>query len=743
MNIFDKRPLSLILCVALSGFVIFTCSSLTIDILLIVGAILLLSGAIVYSFIKHKIQWIAIICAVIILLAVLLSFLYFDLYFVIAPTDDEVTLVGTVTEIENKNGLRSLMVKTESVSFSDNSHYKILLNASLDETENISVGSVIKVTGFLDEIDEGTKAFLYSDGISASISEFSSVELLGYTEPGLEYEIKNYRNSISRRIVANSDSVGGGFLCALLLGDRSYMDSESVQDFMRTGLTHVLALSGMHLAILSFALTRLLGAIGLNKKIRKIIEIIFVILYMALTGFPVSVVRAGVMLIISAILFLLSQTMDSITNLFLSVVIIVAVQPYSVFDIGLWLSAFATLGILLLVETVDKRREYEKKKKLPFRLLQPIWFSILSSAFAISATLILSFFTFGYISVITLLSTPIFSLLITPFLCLGVLFAIVGDVLFLGELISGFGSFILNSIRLVSRFNGIYSSAEYIIVEIAIFITVAVFLCFAILKFKKKAVGIILIFALTVTVSLCAFSAGKVNDASELCTYNLSGASEWIIMNSDEGTSVIDMSNGGTKSASNSFYLLDDERYTEIKRYVFTDYTSGMVAGADKLVGLIYVEEIYVPEPANEDELRIFNRLSAALDGSKAELVTYKSDDVINCGEFTFYSAYRSTDGKNKFSFTILHNDKLITYLSSGMLEDDTKNVATKLMSEVDTLILGCHGNSYSNFSFIYQIEGVERIVLSSKNLSIPIETLKYYAQTEIITSPEKISLIR
>ena len=105
----------------------------------------------------------------------------------------------------------------------------------------------------------------------------------------------------------NSDAETGGLLGAILLGDRTYLSGQTSLDFSRIGISHVLALSGMHLAILILGIEKLLSLIGISKKARYIITIILTLAYVALTGFSVSVVRAGIMLIIRSLLHLISM----------------------------------------------------------------------------------------------------------------------------------------------------------------------------------------------------------------------------------------------------------------------------------------------------------------------------------------------------------------------------------------------------------------------------------------------------
>jgi len=231
MKIFDKRPLSLILCMLLGGFVFFTVSDTAWRIAVLSIAVLLLLFAI-FAWVKvFKGKVLVIFCAVAILLGCLLSFLYFDLHFFIADKySDEARISGIVTDTTSHSYGRNLTISIETVNGERVSKHTVLAFASLDECEGISDGSRItfsgKITSFDEEFDPDTAAYYYALGYSAQLSEIKDIEHVEYAGTTLVSMLANYRKALCRRIIINSNEESGGLLCALLLGERSYLKAK-------------------------------------------------------------------------------------------------------------------------------------------------------------------------------------------------------------------------------------------------------------------------------------------------------------------------------------------------------------------------------------------------------------------------------------------------------------------------------------------------------------------------------------
>lgn len=138
---------------------------------------------------------------------------------------------------------------------------------------------------------------------------------------------------------------------AMLLDDRGEISQETKNDFARTGLSHLIAISGSHLVIIIWLVENLLFIFGLARK-QIFYAIIFTLFfYLALIGFPASASRSVLMAIVALLGPFLGRKILSINNLLLSVVILTFINPYSLlYDIGFQLSFLAVLGLLNYTE---------------------------------------------------------------------------------------------------------------------------------------------------------------------------------------------------------------------------------------------------------------------------------------------------------------------------------------------------------------------------------------------------------
>ena len=137
-----------------------------------------------------------------------------------------------------------------------------------------------------------------------------------------------------------------GVMAALITGDRTGLSASFYAALKRVGLAHVVAVSGMHLVFL----VQLVQTLTRQKNHRRLalITIPVLLLFMAVTGFPASVVRAGVMEILLLLAPALGRERDSLTSLSLALLVLLAANPYSAADVGLQLSFASVAGILLL-----------------------------------------------------------------------------------------------------------------------------------------------------------------------------------------------------------------------------------------------------------------------------------------------------------------------------------------------------------------------------------------------------------
>lgn len=140
-------------------------------------------------------------------------------------------------------------------------------------------------------------------------------------------------------------------LCALTIGEKNDMDKNLKNAYSRAGALHILALSGLHVGIMYTILQTLLFPLKLFPAIRWLTDafsILFVLLYVIVSGCSPSVIRAGTMIVIYKIGKLTFRDISKWDSIALSALIIGVAAPLQVSSIGFQLSYAAVLGISFL-----------------------------------------------------------------------------------------------------------------------------------------------------------------------------------------------------------------------------------------------------------------------------------------------------------------------------------------------------------------------------------------------------------
>lgn len=157
-------------------------------------------------------------------------------------------------------------------------------------------------------------------------------------------------------------------LCrAVLLGEKTALDSSVKDDFSLTGTSFLIVVSGMHLVIIASFVLFFIRKITRNRFIITGFTTFTVIAFMAVTGFAHSVVRAGVMMIIVSLASSNLRIADSLNNLGFAAIVLTVFNPYAVADIGMLLSFGATAGIILWSKPIERSVlrffHYKNKRK--------------------------------------------------------------------------------------------------------------------------------------------------------------------------------------------------------------------------------------------------------------------------------------------------------------------------------------------------------------------------------------------
>ena len=171
------------------------------------------------------------------------------------------------------------------------------------------------------------------------------------------FSITRLFESINSRLSSRLKIYGGGALArAVLLGDKDELKLDVRRDFSRLGISHLLAVSGLHLSLIVMICEKLMNKCGVSKKNCSIVKVPLIVFYMGVTGFSSSVLRAGVMHLIKTAGDFVDRRSDPLTSLGAAVTLITVFDPYAFYDIGLILSALSAYACITF-SFINKSRE--------------------------------------------------------------------------------------------------------------------------------------------------------------------------------------------------------------------------------------------------------------------------------------------------------------------------------------------------------------------------------------------------
>ncbi len=724
MNIFDKRPLLLIITSLISGFVIFTFSGKILRGLLTALAILLICLSL-FLFLKKKIKnKLIIIIPTALLVSMLLSLIYFDLYFdLYRQYDEAVNIEGTIVSREDYDYSSTVILKTSKINNKNKPGYKILLDVSRQQIdERYNAGAIISFNAKLEEFenfsDIDANAYYFAKGINANATSIGRIKLIGHTAVPLSSRLKEIREHVVNRMTNLSSENSAYLFSALFLGERDLLNDRIKLDFKVLGITHILALSGLHLSIISSGVLSLLSFLKIKKKPRFIIVSIIIVSYMVITGMSVSVVRAGIMIILSSALFLLGKTKDSLTSLAISVFLILLCSPYAIYDLALWLSALSTLGIVVMQELMV----YKKTTTIIDKAVKIVLDSLLSSFFAISATLLITTNIFGTISIVSCISTLVFSLLAEAIIYIGMLVLIFGDIIPLGFILDFVSDITYKLARILSEPDWIYVSADSIFIQILVASYTIAFILFIISNFRnrRKSAGILVICFIVILIS--STTVGIFTNNVDKAIYHHNDSGDAILLQSNSQTAMVASSDSTSSSAYDNFDFLTEHYITHLDYYYLTNYSYKLISHIRKLLSLIRMDIIYLPMPLNEDEENMLEDIKYELENYNVKLYIYQNEETVGLSKYTIKSLYRTKLGDKikRNALTLSNGENTCLYLSSGMLDDDGYDVLLSQIKKINVIIFGTYGTRYSNpKSFSIYNEKISKIVICSKNLYI------------------------
>ena len=184
------------------------------------------------------------------------------------------------------------------------------------------------------------------------------------------YRLRRRMESVFEKTMSEKDAA---IMKAMILGNKTELDKESKQLYQRSGISHILAISGLHISLIGMGLYKLLKKMRVPVVLSTLLAVAVMIMYGDMVGSSASAFRAIFMFALKMGAEVLHRTYDMLTALALAAVGILLEQPLYIYHAGFLLSFGAIVGIgcmldvlktdtkqIVLNKRIQKRREYRK-----------------------------------------------------------------------------------------------------------------------------------------------------------------------------------------------------------------------------------------------------------------------------------------------------------------------------------------------------------------------------------------------
>lgn len=248
--------------------------------------------------------------------------------------------------------------------------------------------------------------------------EENEVDIINPDRRPLVYHFKEFRKDLSTALYLEMDYDEANFSSAVLLGDK-YALTPQVKSLLRdAGLSHIAVVSGLHLSIIAAMCSKLFDKLFRSRSLSGGFTILSILAFSVLSGLGISVIRAGVMLIIYTLGKMIGRRSDSINSIGAAALLLIIINPFCVGDVGMLLSFSATLGIVFWSDKIS-RPIINKLSPLPFfrlkavmRILKIIVETLSMSLCASLWTLPITIFVYDGVSTVSLNA----NLFVVPFM---------------------------------------------------------------------------------------------------------------------------------------------------------------------------------------------------------------------------------------------------------------------------------------------------------------------------------------
>lgn len=617
---------------------------------------------------------------ILLVLSLIYSFIFIN--FIIVKSeykDSDKNLYGTVIDYKKSKDKTTIWVKGKE---------KVLVNYYSDI--NVSYGDYIYVYGVFKKPKENGnfnlfnyKRYLLSNKINYVVTA-SKITIIKKND-NIFYTLKN--NLLKRIESANRSK---GYILAFLYADKSLIEKDIYTKYQKIGVSHLFAVSGMHVSLISIVLLKLLNKIKERK--RYIIVSIFLSIYLFLTNFTISMVRATFQFILFFINKSFKLNIDNSNLVLFLFSILVIINPYNIYNIGFLFSFIISFTLIRCSKLI--------KGKFIIKSLKTSLISFFSSM----PVLINNFFEVNFLGIIlNIIYIPFVSYILFPLSLVTVLFPSLDNILYM----------FISCFEKITDFFSNIKFLSFSICKMNIFLIIIYYIIFIyILKRKKKLIYKIIIVIISLTFLI---NNGRIvnNEVSILDV----GQGDSSLIRLKNKNILIDTGGNINYDISKNI-LIPYFKSVGIKKIDYLVLTHGdydHMGEAINLVENFKVEKVIFNCGLYND---LKNKLIEVLDKKKIKYYSCIKELNIDNNKFHFLQT-KEYDNENENSnviYTELNGYKFMFMGDAGVEKE--KDILEKYnVSKIDVLKIGHHGSkTSSDKSFIDEINPKYSVISVGKN---------------------------
>lgn len=617
MQLFKNRPLALLGAMAAICMVIAVDLSAIQKVLMLCVALLLFLLTLLFAWrriFSKKLLLYGLSALIGIGLGLICSFLYFDLYYRAIEEDvgREFQVEGTVLSRDSSTAFSSSFSVRLDTLDGENCLEKIVLECEYPSALQSGDRFIATVTQrelvVLGGYDEERSRL--ADGYTRALVCRTAGNCVIWEKQAFSGEVmlRQWNNFLSRRLGDALGREAGGIAVALLLGNKSHLSGDVALDFRRAGISHMLALSGMHVAIIIAFVDFLMRRMKIAKMIRAIAVPSVLLGYLLLTGMSPSTVRAVLMMCILYLGVLLRADYDSFTALTTILILILIATPYAVYDVSLWMSFLAAAAIIAfspLTQAIGSRIKGIDggiARKWAANLAESVMVGIAANA----ALLLLSASVFGEISAASIPATVLLALPMSGLLIFALL-----SLLFLGAPFFTLPCRILSRLMIhsanwVSELDGVLFSVESDLEHWLLIGFTVVLVMLAVLKIKHVLYYTVIPVCM---VLLFLVSAYLTANAPRRYLAPIEGMRDFHALSVGGEMIAVAVGDAYAGEASALADYAAEMRCTELGDLFLDRYINRQTYFVSEIASRIRVRQLHLPTPRNERERAIAKRI--------------------------------------------------------------------------------------------------------------------------------------